>query len=73
MKTQWSQVIFPGLRVSVRDKDEVIPCIVQDCSYVSKMSSDCWCFYTTARALVKLSSMGGDVTREYQFRDLILK
>ena len=41
MKSQWSQVVFPGQKVNLRIEADVLPAIVQECNYVSKVSADC--------------------------------
>ena len=55
----------PGQKV----KDEIIPAVVEECHFISKLSYDCLYYYATAKADVRVPSLG---LKEYQFRDLLL-
>ncbi len=63
-------IVFPGRKVKVKVKDEVISAEVEKCYFVSKLSFDCLYYYATAKADVRVPSLG--LTKEYQFRDLLL-
>ena len=73
MKSQWSDRVKPGLRVKIKANNELHSGIVEECSYVSKLSYDCYYYYTTAKANVRIfdGSAPGSI-KEIQFRDLIL-
>ena len=44
MKVQWNAFIFPGQKVKVKVKDEIIPAVVEECHFISKLSYDCLCY-----------------------------
>ena len=70
MKLQWSDLIFPGQKVKLKVKEEIISAEVEKCHFVSKLSFDCLYYYATAKADVRVPGFG--LTKEYQFRDLLL-
>ena len=41
MKVQWNAFIFPGQKVKVKVKDEIIPAVIEECHFISKLSYDC--------------------------------
>ena len=73
MKSQWSPRVKPGLRVKIKANNELHSAIVEECSYVSKLSYDCYYYYTTAKANVRIIDGSAPCSiKEIQFRDLIL-
>ena len=71
MKKQWSSIIFPGVKVKIKHNNDVVPAVVVECNYFSKLLFDCNYYYATAKATVKLSE-SNTIKDEVQFRDLIL-
>ena len=65
MQQQWSELVKPGCR------DKFVDAVVQRTHFISKLSFDCCYFFATAKAEVKVSS--SDLSRMYQFRDLLIQ
>ena len=40
MKKQWSSIIFPGVKVKIKPNNDVVPAVVVECNYFSKLSFD---------------------------------
>lgn len=70
MKNQWCDLVYPGRKVKVRVKDELVDGEVETCHYISKLSFDCLYFYATAKVDVRVLYLG--ITKDFQFRDLLL-
>lgn len=70
MKYQWCDLVYPGRKVKVRVKDELVDGEVETCHYISKLSFDCLYFYATAKVDVRVLYLG--ITKDFQFRDLLL-
>lgn len=70
MEQQWSTLVKPGSVVKVKVKDELVPAVVENSYFISKLSFDCLYFFATAKADVRLT--GSNSSREYQLRDLVL-
>lgn len=70
MEQQWSTLVKPGSVVKVKVKDELVPAVVENSYFISKLSLDCLYFFATAKADVRLT--GSNSSREYQLRDLVL-
>ena len=73
MKSQWSDRVKPGLKVKIKVSNELHSGVIEECSYVSRLSYDCYYYYTTAKANVRfLDGSASGTIQEIQFRDLIL-
>ena len=70
MKRQWSDKVIPGRKVRIKVNKDICPAVVEECHYVSKISSDYLYCYATAKATVKILPSG--IIKVYQFRELIL-
>ena len=44
MKNQWYGLVYPGRKVKVRVKDELVDGEVETCHYIAKLSFDCFTF-----------------------------
>ena len=63
----------PGLKVKIKVNNELHSGVIEECSYVSRLSYDCYYYYTTAKANVRfLDGSASGTIEEIQFRDLIL-
>ena len=51
-------------------KDELVDGEVKTCHYIAKLSFDCLYFYATAKVDVRVLYLG--ITKDFQFRDLLL-
>ena len=58
MKNQWCDLVYPGRKVKVRVKDELVDGEVETCHYIAKLSFDCLYFYATAKVDVRILYLG---------------
>ena len=70
MQHQWVSLVYPGQKVEVRMKDQLLSAVVEKCYYISKLSFHYLYYYATAKADVSL--LDTSLLREFQFRELIL-
>ena len=71
MQKQWESIGVQGLSVKVESKEKVVPAVVVNCYYISKLSIDYLYYYATVKASVQLEDTDEQLCREYPFRDLI--